>query len=204
MLVKFVRDKRNVWDEFLETYVYAYNTSVQESSGFTPFELMFGRKALLPIDIDCCEKDPELLKDQFNKEVSSEALQHITTVCLENLNQARVNIKKAQEKQKEQYDKKHAQPNAFLVGEKVFKKDFRQKKRAMGKMDANYAGPFIITKSLGKWFDALQGVGNHAECVTRVHGAYLKPYKDALWSIAATEMFGDKEDVSYAFLLDER
>lgn len=199
MLVKFVREKKNVWDEFLETCVYAYNTSVQESSGFTPFELMFGRKALLPIDIDSCEKDPELLEDEFNKEVSSEALQHITTVRLEKLNQARVNIKKAQEKQKEQYDKKHAQPNTFLVGEKVLKKDFRRKKRAGGKMDPHYAGPFTITKSLGKGFYALQGVGNPAEYVPRVYGAYLKPYKDALWSTAATEMFGDKEDVSYGF-----
>ena len=204
MLVKFVREKKNVWDEFLGTCVYTYNTSVQESPGFTPFELMFGRKALVPIDIDCCEKDPELLKDEFNQEISSEAIQHITTVRLEKLNQARVNIKKAQEKQKEQYDKKHAQPNAFLVGEKVLKKDFRRKKRARGKMDAHYAGPFIVTKSLGKGFYALQGVGNPAECVKRVYGAYLKPYKDALVSVAATDMLGDKEDVSCEFLLDER
>ena len=32
---------------------------------------------------------------------------------------------------------------------------------------------------------------------------YLKPYKDALLSAAAAEMFGDKEDVSCEFLLDE-
>ena len=109
MLVKFVREKKNVWENFL-TRVYAYNTSVQESSGFSLFELMFGRKALLPIDIDCCEKDPKLLMDHLDKDVNSEAVQHITTVHLEKLNQAWMNIKRAQEKQKEQYDRKHAQP----------------------------------------------------------------------------------------------
>lgn len=31
----------------------AYNTARHESSKFTPFELMFSRKAILPIDIQC-------------------------------------------------------------------------------------------------------------------------------------------------------
>lgn len=32
-------------------HVYAYNTSKHESSKFTPFEVMFGRKAVLPVDV---------------------------------------------------------------------------------------------------------------------------------------------------------
>ena len=52
MLVKFTANKKNQWDEFLDTCVFAYNTSQHESSCFTPFELMFGRKAALAIDIE--------------------------------------------------------------------------------------------------------------------------------------------------------
>ena len=33
-------------------YNYAYNTAQHESTKFTPFELMFSRKPVLPIDID--------------------------------------------------------------------------------------------------------------------------------------------------------
>ena len=52
MLVKFAANKMEKWDEFLDTCVFAYNTSRHESTCFIPFELMFGRKATLAIDIE--------------------------------------------------------------------------------------------------------------------------------------------------------
>ena len=51
MLVKFVAEKKETWEDYLDTCIYAYNTSCHESSLFTPFVLMFGRKAVLPIDL---------------------------------------------------------------------------------------------------------------------------------------------------------
>ena len=56
MLAKFATDKQNYWDEFLDT---SYNTSVQESSHFSPFEVMFGRKATLPIDLTFEQQQPK-------------------------------------------------------------------------------------------------------------------------------------------------
>ena len=52
MLVKAIEKKEEEWDQFLDSSVYAYNTAVHESTKFTPFQLMFGRKTVLPIDID--------------------------------------------------------------------------------------------------------------------------------------------------------
>ena len=52
MLIKFTANKKSQWDQFLDTCVFAYNTSQHESTCFTPFELMFGRKATLAIDIE--------------------------------------------------------------------------------------------------------------------------------------------------------
>ena len=52
MPVKFAASKKNQWDEFLDMCVFAYNMSRHESTCFTPFELMFGRKATLAIDIE--------------------------------------------------------------------------------------------------------------------------------------------------------
>ncbi len=51
MLTKFIENKKSSWEDFLDTCIYAYNTAVHESSRFTPYELMFGRKAVLPIDL---------------------------------------------------------------------------------------------------------------------------------------------------------
>ena len=36
------------WDEILNFICLGYNTAVHEGTGFTPFELTFGRKANLP------------------------------------------------------------------------------------------------------------------------------------------------------------
>ena len=52
MLIKYVQNKQDQWDEFLDTCTFAYNTSVQESTQYSLFELMFGRKATLPIGLD--------------------------------------------------------------------------------------------------------------------------------------------------------
>ena len=53
MLVKFIASKKECWQDYLDTcvYVYAYNTSRHDSTLFTPFEFMFGRQAVLPIDV---------------------------------------------------------------------------------------------------------------------------------------------------------
>ena len=39
------------WEDRLHKVCFAYNTSVQASTGHTPFFLMFGRQAQLPIDL---------------------------------------------------------------------------------------------------------------------------------------------------------
>ena len=135
MLVKFVLNKKDMWDELLDTSIYAYNTSVHESSAFTPFELTFGRKAFLPIDIEIDDKGPEELIEQLSKDTGdAQAVQEITGQRLEKLEVAKNNIKKVQEKQKEIFDRKHACRNTFLVGEKVVKKDMIKKKRSGGKI----------------------------------------------------------------------
>ena len=41
----------NVWDKWLREACYAYNTSVHSTTGFSPAELMFGRRFRVPIDI---------------------------------------------------------------------------------------------------------------------------------------------------------
>ena len=44
MLVKFCQERKDMWDEHLDTCTFGYNTSRHDSTKFTPFELMFGRK----------------------------------------------------------------------------------------------------------------------------------------------------------------
>ena len=52
MLSKAVMGHKDMWDQFIDSSVFAYNTSTHESTHYTPFEVMFGRRARLPIDAD--------------------------------------------------------------------------------------------------------------------------------------------------------
>ena len=54
--------KKEMWSTYLELCVFAYNTSCQESIKFTPFELMFGRKATISIDIDINKEPKKVLE----------------------------------------------------------------------------------------------------------------------------------------------
>ena len=135
--------------------MYAYNTSVLETTGFTPFELMFGWRAVLPIDLEIEKKDcKDVLgqQEQYNPQAnrSITAIERSTQHCQQLLEAAKANIKRQQEKQKELYDKKHASSNTFIVGQEVLKKDFTRKRRRGGKMDHRYQDSYIISQNLGK------------------------------------------------------
>ena len=60
MLSAYVSDHQNDWELWVNLAVYVYNTSTHESTGFCPFELVFGRvvRTLLEIDLDLPLKNP--------------------------------------------------------------------------------------------------------------------------------------------------
>ena len=51
MLAKAVHDKPFQWEDNLRRLCLAYNTSVNQTTGFSPFFLMFGRSVRMPVDI---------------------------------------------------------------------------------------------------------------------------------------------------------
>ena len=51
-LAKYVQEKRNQWNKMLSEVVYAYNTAIQESTKYSSFEAIFGRKAKLPVEFN--------------------------------------------------------------------------------------------------------------------------------------------------------
>ena len=51
MLSKYAAEQPTEWDLFIQPLVGAYRTAVQASTGFSPFALVYGRKASAPVDI---------------------------------------------------------------------------------------------------------------------------------------------------------
>ena len=52
ILASCVSQHKDDWDLWVDLAIYAYNTSVHESTGFSPYELVFGRVARTPIELD--------------------------------------------------------------------------------------------------------------------------------------------------------
>ena len=45
MLSTTIKDHQDTWEDHVQAVCLAYNTSVQSTTGYTPFYLMFGRQA---------------------------------------------------------------------------------------------------------------------------------------------------------------
>ena len=76
----------------------------------------------------------------------------------------------AQEKQKQYFDTKHANPHLFTVGQQMLLKDFCRKKRKGGKLAMRYIGPYKITSATKK--------GQHpvSRKTSKAIGSHLKVY----------------------------
>eukprot|EP00731_Ephydatia_muelleri_P024875 Em0016g1146a len=51
MLATAVGDNPADWENYIHKLCFAYNTSVHSSTGYSPFFLMFGRQAAIPVDL---------------------------------------------------------------------------------------------------------------------------------------------------------
>ena len=113
MLAKTVDQSGRDWDKRIPYVLYAYRTSVQESTKESPFFLLYGRDGRLPTEAaltqprTCYQVDI----DDFKTDL----------VC--NLSEAwelaRHNISQSQKKQKQHYDK-GTRPKDYHVGDRVF------------------------------------------------------------------------------------
>ena len=90
------------------------------------------------------------------------------------LEKAKQNVEAAQEKQKADYNKKHANLSVHAIGSKVLVKHFTHKKRREGKLDFRWLGPYYIMKNIGKGSYLLQEESTLKE--KKVNGAHIKPY----------------------------
>lgn len=51
MLGTLENEKKSRWKEFVKPLVHAYNCTRNDTTGYTPYELMFGRQPRLPVDL---------------------------------------------------------------------------------------------------------------------------------------------------------
>ena len=52
MLTGYVSQHQHDWDRWVDLVAYAYNTSVHSATGYSPYEMVFGRLARTPLELD--------------------------------------------------------------------------------------------------------------------------------------------------------
>ncbi len=105
-LAKLANENQDNWDESLDTVLLAYRVSKCKSTGYTPFYMMYHRQARLPIDLEVMPTSDE--EEPGEEAPGVEEFLAAKLLARENLKEdAMENIRKAQKKDKEYYDRKH-------------------------------------------------------------------------------------------------
>lgn len=144
VLTEFIKhyvDRYEDWDKLIPFAMFSYNTSVHESTNFTPFELIFGRRARIPSSFPPAEKT----------ETYGDYLCELTTRLDEMRDLATNSLIKSKYRSKRYYDKK-AKTIEFNPGDPVY----AIKEPRKGKFDTHYTGPYQIVETLDKHNAVLQ------------------------------------------------
>jgi len=167
--MKVVNSKGDDWDSHIDPIVFSYRVSQQASTHLTPFELMYGVKARLPIDLDHQDCDVT----ESSEENKRNRIQLLGEGLMQQRDLAKVNILKAQQNQKKQYDMKHASPT-YNVGDLVLRYNRRRDTRMGDKLSPRYTGPFVISEVLGRGVYRVKDGDKIMKSV--VNASNLKPY----------------------------
>ncbi|XP_040195045.1 uncharacterized protein LOC120928035 [Rana temporaria] len=139
LLRSFVESRKD-WEKYLPHLLFAYREVPQESTGFSPFELLYGRRVRGPLDLVRAQwegvEDPEGLPILSYVLELRERLRDLTDLVHENM-------QSAQSQQKVWYDRA-ARNRTFYIGQKVLVlKPLKQ-----NKLQASWQGPYQVVKQL--------------------------------------------------------
>ena len=127
------------WHEMIPAIIFAYRTNIHTSTGYSPFELLYGRKPTLPMHANLAKVvGPE----PANFEQYAQTFLEWQT---KRVAHAHDNIQKAQVVQKKGHDKCIRYTRQFVLGDRVaYRKDKKCEKK--GKFRAQYVGPYMVFK----------------------------------------------------------
>jgi hypothetical protein len=140
MLRAFVGPRQNDWDEFLPLVEFAYNDSVQASTGFSPFFLTQGRNPLSPLSVPVSDARRGL------GSVSPAADDHVGRMRTA-LSDAKQALVEAQKRQKSAYDR-HRRDWAPKLGDMVLlsTSHLNLEGHVSPKLSPRFVGPFRVSE----------------------------------------------------------
>eukprot|EP00253_Pinus_taeda_P031133 PITA_31133 len=147
MLQRMIGVHKRNWNLILYSALWAYNTLVRNTIGFTPFQLLYGLEAFLPIQCEISSLRPavDLLLETLEEEARFlELIQLDENRCASSL------VNEAHKKHVKAQFYKNVKPYVFLEGDLVLLYDQDSNKLGVGKFEPLWMGPYIVKKVLEK------------------------------------------------------
>ena len=167
MLAKSAADDRREWDTRLPYVLFAYRTSPQESTRYSPYYLLYGREAALPTVVDVGATDRAVVAVHTYAEEVTEKLRAAWEL-------ARKNIRCAQSRQKAHYDRRATQPN-YQVGDCVMVHMPARRQGELRKLALPFEGPYKIVRISSTGVE-VQALGHPRAQSWRVAWDRIRPY----------------------------
>jgi len=145
-LKKRLQDSKCNWPEVLPGVLWAYRTTTKTGTGETPFSMVYGAEALIPVEIG----EPSTRYDHAMEESNDEEMR-VNLDLLEGRREVAL-IRMATQKQViERYYNRKARLRFFKIGEFVLKKVFQSAKADnAGKLSPTWERPYRIHDIAGK------------------------------------------------------
>jgi len=156
------------WDLFIDEVLFAHRTSVHASTGLTPHEVLYGRKAKLPMDLQPHDDQTQM------ESVDSVLLESLIETRKRINEEASKNIEKSQARQKKNYDHRHDVSCDIKVGDIVAIKNSKRIHRMGDKMKPLWIGKYIVVDSLGKGRLRLQNADTGKKLSNTYHASNVK------------------------------
>lgn len=150
------------WDRWLPYFVFCWNTTVHESTGYTPFEFVYGRKCTLPSNL---KTELRRVDPCYNFENYANELRYRLQVASKDAYKTLIDGKI---QRKDKYDRE-ARIKEFGAGTLVV-----VKKENRSKLDQIYVGPFEVIREEGA--NCVIKISNEQTRI--VHKNRLKKYYD--------------------------
>lgn len=128
-------NKDNEWDEHIALAMFSYNTSVHESTQYSPFELVFGRLPRIPTSHPPIEEETDTTYRQYLTELFNK--------LYDTQEDARQHLIKSKIRSKRYYDKR-INPCNLQPGNNVY----LLKEPRRGKFADQYTGPYKVLEIL--------------------------------------------------------
>ena len=168
-LTMYCNSHQTDWDDFIPGILFGYHTSISSSTEETPFFLLYGRWARLPMDVRL------LPPSKLSADNSA-----YRSIIVKNLALAQKwatdHNYKQQQTMKQHYDKKAA-PTTLQEGQQVLVHNPTKKKGLSKKLSYHYDGPYTLAEQKSPVQFAVQGMPDRK--ANLVHVNRMKAFPEA-------------------------